>query len=196
MNLGLQWQDGRMIRAFIALTPPLMLQQAFREVGTALQGLPVRWVQPEQVHLTLKFLGNVPAEQITSIRQALEHTVRERAPFTVCARSLGCFPNASRPRILWMGLDDPQQALSGLQQQVEAALSALGFAPEARPFHPHLTLARFQEGRRVSRLLSLLPAYQDRVFGDMPVAQMHLFQSQLRREGALYTILHSVRLPR
>jgi 2'-5' RNA ligase len=93
-----------------------------------------------------------------------------------------------------MGLDDPQQALAGLQQQVEAALSALGFAPEARPFRPHLTLARFQEGRRVSQLLSLLQVYQDRVFGDIPVTQMHLFQSQLRREGVLYTIIHSVTL--
>lgn len=181
-----------MIRAFIAITPPPMLQQAFREVGTALQVLPVRWVQPEQVHLTLKFLGNVPAEQIVSIRQALEHTARDLAPFTVGAQSLGCFPNAFRPRILWIGLDDPQQALEGLQQRVEAALSALGFALEARPFRPHLTLARFQEDRRVPQLLSLLQAYQERVFGDIPVTQMHLFQSQLHRDGVLYTIIHSV----
>jgi 2'-5' RNA ligase len=93
-----------------------------------------------------------------------------------------------------MGLDDPQQALVGLQQQVEAALSALGFAPEARPFRPHLTLARFQEGCRVPQLLSLLQTYQDRAFGDIPVTRMHLFQSQLQREGVLYTILHSVTL--
>jgi 2'-5' RNA ligase len=147
------------------------------------------------VHLTLKFLGNVPAEQIASICQALEHAARDMAPFTVGAQSLGCFPNTSRPRILWMGLDDPQQALSSLQQQVEAALQALGFAPETRPFRPHLTLARFQEGRRVPQLLSLLQAYQERVFGDLPITQMHLFQSQLRRDRVLYTIIRSVKLP-
>jgi 2'-5' RNA ligase len=183
-----------MIRAFIAITPPPMLQQAFREVGTAFQGLPVRWVQPEQVHLTLKFLGDVSAEQIVSMRQALEHAARDLAPFTVGAQSLGCFPNTSRPRILWMGLDDPQQVLSDLQQRVEAALRVLGFAPEARPFRPHLTLARFQEGSRVPRLLSLLQAYREHVFGDLPVTQMHLFQSQLRQEGVLYTIIHSITL--
>ena len=183
-----------MIRAFIALSLPPMLQKAFREVEAAFPMLPVRWVKPEQVHLTLKFLGNVSVEQVVSIRQALEHAACDMAPFTVGAQSLGCFPNASRPRILWMGLADPRQALAVLQQRVEAALSALGFAPEARPFRPHLTLARFQEGCRVPQLLSLLQAYQGHVFGDIPVTQMHLFQSQLRREGVLYTIIHSVTL--
>jgi 2'-5' RNA ligase len=94
-----------------------------------------------------------------------------------------------------MGLDDPQQALAGLQQRVEAALGALGFVHEARPFRPHLTLARFQEGRRVPHLLSLLQAYRERTFGDISITQIHLFQSQLHRKGVLYTIIHSVILP-
>jgi 2'-5' RNA ligase len=185
-----------MIRAFIAITPSMALRQSARDVGAALQRLAPswRWVDPEQIHLTLKFLGDVPAEALPAIGQAVEHAVAGQAPFTLLARTLGCFPHPSRPRVLWMGLEDPQQALAHLQQRLESALTPLGFPPETRPLHPHLTLARAQQMRGRGQLLPLLQSYQHRVFGELAVAEIQLFQSHLRRAGAVYTVLHSVTL--
>ena len=185
-----------MLRAFIALTPPTTLQHTVAEVREAFQSLslPWRWVAPEQIHLTLKFLGNVPAEQVTMIAQAMAHTIQGQTTFTLRAQSLGCFPHPSRPRVLWVGLADPSQALVPLNERLTAALLPLGFSPEERLFHPHLTLARVQNGTRSQQLLPILQAYQNRCFGEFTVTQLHLFQSELQRSGALHTILRSVTL--
>lgn len=185
-----------MLRAFIAITPPPTLQHtvaAIREVFQPLD-LPWRWVTPEQIHLTLKFLGNVPAEHVTILAQAMASAVQGHTAFTVRAQSLGCFPHPSRPRVLWVGLADPSQALAHLNERLTAALIPAGFPPEDRPFHPHLTLARAQHGIRAHQLLPILQAYQNRCFGEFAITQLHLFQSELQRGGARYTILRSVTL--
>jgi 2'-5' RNA ligase len=188
-----------MIRVFIAIIPSLALQQAFAEVRTVFQrqadSAHLRWVKPEHVHLTLKFLGNVLPEKIAPVRQAMDRAVVGHAAFTLLARGLGCFPNRSRPRVLWMGLE-PHPTLTQLQQRLEAELAPLRFAPEDRPFRPHLTLARMPQGLSPTQLGSLLQTYHTHGFGEVAVEQLHLFQSQLQREGAVYTMLHSVMLQR
>ncbi len=110
----------------------------------------------------------------------------------LCSLALG----HTRPhtRVLWVGLDDPSQALERLNDRLMAALTPLGFPPEGRPFHPHLTLARAQNRVPSSRLLPMLQTYQNRDFGEFLVIQIHLVQSQLQRGGALHTILRSVTL--
>jgi 2'-5' RNA ligase len=185
-----------MLRAFIAITLPTTLQHTAAEVRQAFQSLqfPWRWVTPAQIHLTLRFLGNVPAEQVTSIAQAMECAIQGQTAFILRAQSLGCFPHASRPRVLWVGLADPSQALAHLNERLTAALMPLDFPPEDRPFHPHLTLARAQHSIRSNQLLPVLQAYQNRCFGEFSVTQLHLFQSELQRGGARHTILHSVML--
>jgi len=185
-----------MVRAFIAITPPATLQQTVAEVREVFQrcNFPWRWVTPAHIHLTLKFLGNVPAERVTTLIQAMEHTTQGRPAFPLQAKSLGCFPHPSRPRVLWLGLDDPSQALGHLNERLTAALIPLGFPLEDRPFHPHLTLARAQHVGRSSQLWPMLQAYQNRCFGEFLVTQLHLYQSQLQRGGAVYIILRSVTL--
>ena len=185
-----------MLRAFIAITPPITLQHRIAEVQEVFQplSLPWRWVTPEQIHLTLKFLGNVPVEQVTMIAQAMARAVQGQTAFSLRAQSLGCFPHPSRPRVLWVGLADPSQALAHLNECLTTVLRPLGFAPEEHPFHPHLTLARVQNGRRSNQLRPILQAYQNRCFGEFAVTQLHLWQSELRREGARYTIVRSVTL--
>ena len=184
------------LRTFIALTPPTTLQHTIAEVRAVFQPLqlPWRWVAPEQIHLTLKFLGHVPVEQVTVIAQAMEYAAQGQTAFTLRAQSLGCFPHPSRPRVLWVGLADPSQALASLNERLTAALLPGGFLPEDRPFHPHLTLARVQNVGHSSELLPIVQACHNRHFGDFSVTQLHLFQSQLQRGGALYTMLHSVAL--
>ena len=185
-----------MIRAFIALTPPVTLQQAFADVQATLQRLPFafRWVKPAQVHLTLKFLGNIPPETVDSIARAMQQTVTTLAPFTVSVRGLGCFPHPAHPRVLWMGIDAPPDTLQPLHLRLETALTPLGFTPDHRPFRPHLTLARGQQRVHGHQLTTALEAYRDRHFGDMLVERVSLLQSQLHRDGAVYTMLHSVPL--
>jgi RNA 2',3'-cyclic 3'-phosphodiesterase len=185
-----------MIRAFIAITPPTTLQQTVAEVRQVFQrlSLPWRWVTPEQIHLTLRFLGNVSEEAVPSLLQAIEQAAQGQTAFALRARALGCFPHPARPRVLWVGLDDPSQALERLNEHLTVALTPLGFPPENRPFHPHLTLARVQNMGRSSQLFPMLQTYQDRDFGEFLVTQVHLVQSQLQRGGALHTILRSVTL--
>jgi 2'-5' RNA ligase len=186
-----------MIRAFIALTPSETLLQRFAEVQTALQrlSLPFRWVQPSHIHLTLKFLGDIAPEMMDPIVRVLHHTVIPFPPFTISIRGLGCFPNQTRPRVLWMGVHSSHDMLLHLQQRLEAELLALGFAAEERPFQPHLTLARGQQRVSQPQLTKALQAYDNWHFGEMRVEQVMLYQSQLHRHGAVYSMLRSIPLP-
>ena len=185
-----------MIRAFMAITPPPTLQQTMAEVRQAFQhlSLPWRWVTPDHIHLTLRFLGNVPEESVPSLHQAMAQATQGQMAFPLRATALGCFPHPARPRVLWVGLDDPSQTLGRLHARLIAALTPLGFPLEDRPFHPHLTLARAQNRVPSGQLFPMLQMYQNRDFGEFLVTQMHLIQSQLLRGGALYTLLRSVTL--
>lgn len=185
-----------MIRAFIAITPPTTLQQTMTEVRQACQPLSPawRWVTPDHIHLTLKFLGNVPDESIPSLFQAMTHAAQDQTVFPLRARFLGCFPQPARARVLWVGLDDPRQALGRLHERLMAALTPLGFPPEERPFHPHLTLARARNNARSSQLWAMLHKYHDRDFGEWLVTQLHLVQSEPQPGGAQHTILCSMPL--
>ncbi len=185
-----------MVRAFIAMTPPATLQQTVAAVREAFQrcDVPWRWVTPDHIHLTLKFLGNVRAERVTPLIQAMEYAAQGPPAFPLQAKSLGCFPHPSRPRVLWVGLADPSQALAHLNERLTAALIPVGFPSEDRLFHPHLTLARAQNGMRSHQLLPVLQTYQNRHFGEFPVTKLYLFQSELQHGGARHTIVHSVTL--
>ncbi len=182
------------VRAFIAIRPAAGLYQACTGVAAAGRGLPMRWVRPESVHLTLKFLGDVPVGAIPAIHQALRQAAEGLVTFSVSARGLGCFPNATRPRVLWMGLDDPRRELLQLQRRIGSTLAALGISAEERPFRPHLTLARARGTRVGEELDALLSEYKNHVFGDLFVSQIHLMRSDLYEKGAVHTPLHSVAL--
>ena len=182
------------VRAFVAVRPSVDLHKACTGVAATGCKLPMRWVRPESVHLTLKFLGDVPADTLPAIHQALRQAAEGLAPFSVVARGLGCFPNVSRPRVLWMGLDDPRRELLPLQRRIESILAALGISVEERSFRPHLTLARAR-GTRVGRELdAFLSEYKNHTFGHLVVSQIHLVRSDLYAKGAVHTRLHSVDL--
>jgi len=185
-----------LLRVFMAMALPTALQHTLAEIQAVLQPIqfPWRWVTPEQIHLTLKFLGNVPAEQVAMMAQAMTHATQEQPALPLRAQSLGCFPHPSRPRVLWVGLVDPSQALAHLHARLTAAFIPVGFPPEDRPWHPHLTLARAQHRGPCKPLVPILQAYHNRQFGEFLFTQLHLFQSQLERGGARYSILHSVTL--
>jgi 2'-5' RNA ligase len=194
--LNRQGPGAMMIRAFIAIIPPTTLQQSMAAIRQAFQrlSLPWRWVPPDHIHLTLRFLGTVPDESVLSLLQAIEQASQGQSAFPLRARALGCFPHPARPRVLWVGLDDPQKALGRLNERLIAALTPLGFPPEDRPFHPHLTLARAQNRSPSNQPFPMLQIYQNWDFGEFLVTSIHLMKSQIQRGGSRYTILRSVPL--
>lgn len=140
----------------------------------------VRWTSPENVHLTLKFLGNVEAEAFGSIRAALGEVCAQHAPFDAALAELGAFPSARRAKTLWIGAGEGSDRLRSLAADVDNALAPLGFVREKRPYVPHLTL-----GRARGRPLHLnLPSGAE--VARFRVRRVELAESRLAAEGATY----------
>ncbi len=184
------------IRAFIAIELSEDILSAIadlqRQIKKQVPEGTVRWVKPGGIHLTLQFLGDVPAVKINSIAQALTAACAPFHPFSVTVGGLGCFPNAKRPRVTWVGVDEPTGTLAALQKAIERAMVPLGFTPERRAFHPHLTLGRTK--RQATRdqaqaLGTLITTTQIPFLGQMNVRQVCLIRSDLRPTGAVYTRL-------
>ena len=131
-------------RAFIALPLPDALREQLLGVQRCLaqNGVRARWVRPESMHLTLKFLGQLPLDQVGKVIAALDQVAADCPPLQLTAAELGGFPNPYRPRVLWMGIGGEHERLRELQQGIEAALAILDWPPEKRPFQGHLTLER------------------------------------------------------
>ena len=188
------------VRSFIAVELPSAARDAVERVMRDLRataGDGVRWVRPEGIHLTLKFLGDIDVDSVPAISTALDRCAAFAAPFDLIVEGVGVFPNARRPRVVWVGLGRALESLQGLQQSVERELEALGFARERRAFTPHLTLGRVrdgvsaQQGRALSEAIagaSVQPGV------DLPVRELALMKSDLRPTGAVYTRLHAARL--
>ncbi len=190
-----------MIRAFIAIELPQGVREALarlsRDLRSAAGTRAVRWVPAENVHLTLRFLGEVPEKMVPDIGSMLDRVSGVTAPFEMAIGGLGCFPNERRPRVVWVGVEEGSGALEGLARRVEAGVVELGFKPEARPFRPHLTLGRVRRGAAPRDLKSLTRALERVDAESLPVAHIeaiHLFKSELRPDGAHYTRLVSALL--
>ncbi|REE66668.1 2'-5' RNA ligase [Paenibacillus taihuensis] len=134
------------MRLFVAVPLPDEIKQELKKWINNLQQLPQftfrKWVHPEDLHITLQFLGDTPRERIPHIIEQLRASVTAITPFQICIKSLGTFGRPSFPSVLWGSIDGEIEQLRGLQQQVISQLSPLGFPPEERPYSPHLTLAR------------------------------------------------------
>ena len=189
------------IRAFIAIELDESIKESLTKLQERLKGqVPqgsVRWVRSEGIHLTLKFLGDVPADQIGEITRALERSCQGFAPSSLSCGGLGCFPDLKRPRVVWVGVREETGTLAQLQKAIEENVAPLGYPPEKRKFSPHLTLGRVQ--RRVSsgdlrRLGELVGASEIGTLGQMEVRSINLIRSDLRPSGAVYTRLAEMEL--
>jgi len=153
----------------------------------------IRWLRKENLHLTLKFLGNIAESQVEPITAALRHPLGLFSPCTISAKGLGVFPDFRRPKILWVGLTGDQ--LVQLAAEIESALMPIGFTPENRAFTPHLTIGRWREGSRPAKnLRQEIDSLNDFEFGACAVRQIVLFQSVLKLEGASYSELRTIQL--
>ena len=191
---------GAPLRVFVALT---VSQQAILAMESVIQHMTerikegVRWVNPEGIHVTLKFLGNVDPSRLPGIAQAMDRTGEALPPFRIGLSGLGVFPNLERPRVLWTGVKGDLEQLELLYRSLEEALVLQGYSREGRAFNPHLTLGRVRDG---------LANQQRRWIGDivptvtLPQVEpwraeaIHLIQSHLSPAGATYSKLHSTSL--
>jgi 2'-5' RNA ligase len=174
------------MRAFIAIDLPTSIQAALAQAQADLsaRGPDCRWTRPEGIHLTLKFLGPISDPQVEQVTRALA-VLAPFSVFSVEVRGFGFFPDARRPRVFWAGLEAPP-SLGELAQRVEKVMAGLGFAPETRPFAPHLTLARLKVPRPQPALAALVEPKSRVSLGRFEVSEFFLFESKLSSRGAEY----------
>ncbi len=185
-----------LIRTFLAIELPSSILKRLKEVQQELKTCQadVRWVDPNSIHLTLKFLGNIEEKQMESIVKAVEKSVQRTPFFSLKVQGVGGFPDVRNPRVLWIGLEERGALLSTLQNQLEKELEKIGFKSENRPFHPHLTLGRVKSTRGKACLVEKMGKYKEECFGEFEVERVILFKSELRPAGPIYTPLKEIRL--
>ncbi len=184
------------MRLFIAINLPSDLRQRLWEAAKPLRaaGYPVRWVAPDGIHVTLKFLGEVKPAREGEILAGMGAAVQGARRFDLPLGGFGVFPSLSRPRVLWAGCE-PVPPLELLQHRLEQEMERLGFPVEGRAFHPHVTLGRVERDARAGAFEDLADQVGALEFaGDTVVESVDLMESQLAREGARYTRRHAVSL--
>lgn len=188
------------VRAFVAIELPAHVRETLAGLAKSLESEKIeglRTVRPDAIHLTLKFLGDVPASRTAPIEAALRGAVEGQSGFALELSGVGVFPERGAPRVLWVGLAGDLAGLATLHARVEEALESLGFPAERRPFHPHLTVARIRDRAPSADRLQARDALSSADIGrtgPIRVEAVSLMQSILRRQGAEYRKLASVPL--
>lgn len=187
-------------RAFIALDLPDPILEKLQDVCDNLQnqfnGLPVRWVPINNVHLTIKFIGDLSESNVDMISSILTAECSRCEPFEISIGSLGVFPNIRRPRVLWVGVEAPLGLIS-LNNKLESEIMQLGYDAETRPYSPHLTIARTSRNASPKEIRSLSQALQKEKLGfvgSAGISEINLYSSKLRKGGAEYTKLFTATL--
>jgi len=152
----------------------------------------IRWVRPEGIHLTLKFLGDVNAADMQDVHRVMLETVPRFSPFSFSVEGIGCFPDIRRVRVIWVAVREESGVMAALYAELERAFAARGFERENRRFHPHLTLGRLRRGvsQAERRLVGEMLGNAGNVsLGEVNVNEICLFRSELKPSGAVYTRL-------
>jgi 2'-5' RNA ligase len=187
------------LRTFIAVDPG----QAIRDRLVSLQerlaqsGAPVKWVETENLHVTLLFLGEVDERDTPAVCRAVCDTCTAHVPFTMAVKTVGCFPNPRRPRTLWVGVGAGTQELCALHDTLEPPLLDLGcYRREERKYSPHITVGRVRSERPSDTLAANLAKHAGWRAGEVPVRELLVLSSELTPKGPIYTVLSRARLGR
>ncbi|MEO0131770.1 MAG: RNA 2',3'-cyclic phosphodiesterase [candidate division WOR-3 bacterium] len=186
------------LRSFIALPIPdrlkteiaVMIEEFTREFSNVSAPLPIKWVSRENLHITLVFLGEISSDFLNKTQDILKELTKTVTPFKVQLRGLGAFPNPRSARVVWIGIKEGAEQISYFQNKLEEALMTIGYKPEERKFHPHLTIGRIKvplTGPNKEKFLKILETnYQSEVF---PINNVILFKSTLTPSGPIYEII-------
>lgn len=180
-----------MIRTFIAVELPQEIQDTLKGLQDVLRGsMPdVRWTKAGNIHLTLKFLGDVQVSRLDAIGEALGDVARQFSPFDMNLTGIGAFPNSRKPRIVWVGIEQGADELVSIATQIEGSMKRLGFPPEKRPFRPHLTIGRIRHLEHPVVMTDSLDRSEVGELGRFTVQKLSFIKSQLDPGGSIYTIL-------
>jgi 2'-5' RNA ligase len=185
------------IRAFIAVNISPEIQRRLGSITKDLQrdlkGIAVRWVPVENIHITLKFLGDVSTSNLEVLKDILLVEAANICPFDISASELGAFPSNRKPRVIWIGIHAPAD-LAALQHGIENQTARLGYAREDRPFSPHLTLGRVSrnvDSSGLQRIGEAITSCKTGSIGTAHITAVHLYRSDLNPSGAVYTCLFS-----
>jgi len=199
---SVEWMTGyekhnEALRSFIAIELPGSIQSALSDIQRDFKksDVDVRWVRPENIHLTLKFLGTIEESMVRKITDVLEKISVNYGTFTMTVSGVGVFPNVRAPRVVWVGTKESDM-LIGLQRDVEEGLESLGFEREKRKYTAHLTLGRVKSSRGKGALMEKAETYRERDFGSFDVRAISLMKSDLGPAGAKYTRVAEFRLSR
>ncbi len=184
------------LRAFIALELPEHIQAALHEIQVQLKayGLKVTWTRPENIHLTLKFLGDIQKSMVAPISDIIEHAAKQCPCMTLRSQALGFFPGVKHPRVLWTGVAGQTDLLEKLQRNIDAELARHGFPKDTKSFIGHLTLGRMKSGGNPEIFIGIMQRFQHMTTDDFIVDRLHLYQSKLMPSGPIYTKIFSVSL--
>lgn len=179
------------IRTFVAIDIPSPARKVIAAVQRRFLPLDLKasWVRPENVHLTLKFLGNINPDLVPEIVDALSPVASSCPPFSLSLKETGLFPKKGAPRVLWVGLMDPGEQLRRLQGRVTGVLAEAGFQPDKGVFTPHLTVGRIKSSKNSGKLKEMVAAGLKVEPVTFKVAEVVLYKSQLSPEGSRYTVL-------
>jgi 2'-5' RNA ligase len=182
------------VRTFIALNLDGSLLESIKKVIEKLASSKagVKWVAPQNVHLTLKFLGNVEEARLPDIYAACERAASGSEPMELEIRQLGCFPNSKRPRVVWLGIEKDSEALIQLQNKVEHELELVGFPSENRKFTAHLTIGRVKGQQGISKLCQLIEEENNIFVGSMRADNFSVMKSRLLPSGPIYSELKAI----
>lgn len=183
------------MRCFIAIDLPGELKS---RIGNFIDGfaaplLDIRWVPQKNLHLTLKFLGDIKEDVIVNIGRSLRDVCRKHSPFTISFQGTGVFPNHKNPNVLWIGVKTSEE-LRNLFTDIEEDLFKLGFEKENRKHSPHLTIGRVKNRENLSSVMKSLDEFRKQYFGTLLVTEIHLMKSTLKTSGAEYSNLASFKL--
>lgn len=184
-----------MIRAFVGIRIDPGMARRIAEIQSQLKGSlsGIRWVGTNNLHLTLKFLGEVEEGKVEPISEALERALQDAGQFSILGRGIGVFPDIRRARVLWVGLESG--SLASVAENVESALEPIGFPKEKRGFRPHLTIGRWRNfDGRPERLKQEIERFKNCEFGESRVGEVVFFRSVLEPQGAVYSALKVVPL--
>jgi len=185
-----------MIRLFIALE---LSKRQKKEIGEFQEKVKehlhnVRWVKPDNIHLTLKFLGETEEDKVEPIKEAIDQVCSGFKPFLTRYGGAGVFPSERKARVLWVGIKEGEESVCKLAEKFEEAMTSLGYKKEKRSFHPHLTIGRIRKSPPENSIQIFLTEGKSFISSDVIIKKVILFESNLTRSGAIYKSLYEKEL--
>jgi len=183
-------------RVFIAIKLPEPVVAKLADVQAALKtsGLKIKCTQPENIHLTLKFLGDIDKTDLSAVSEVVGAAAKGFGPIRLSAKGIGVFPGVKRARVLWTGIDGQTQLLAKLHETIDTGLSEIGFLPEKRRFTGHLTIGRFKSTYHPDKLIDIITQFKDMESASFVADAVYVIKSDLNPSGPVYTELTRVAL--